>query len=128
VWDGIVADDVERAMPAFFPLGAYRQVKAVADPARDWRRRLVGAYRRDLHALHLRLGPAAARARFVGLAVPDRRARWVEPGEEWNRIGYWRVFGSRLEYELDGRRVAIPVKSLISWRGEWYVVHLSRIK
>jgi hypothetical protein len=128
LWDAVVADDAERGLPAFFPLGAYRQVKAVADPARDWNRRLVAAYRRDLHALHLQLGRRAAEARFVGLVVPEKRARWVEPGEEWNKLGYWRVFGSRLEYELDGRRRSFPVTSLISWRGEWYVVHLSKFK
>jgi hypothetical protein len=124
----VAGDDPERGMAAFFPVGAYRQVKAVADPARDWNRRLVGAYRRDLHALHLRLGHRAADARLVGLTVPAGRARWVEPGEEWNKVGYWRVFGSRLEYELDGRRRSFPVTSLISWRGEWYVVHLSAFK
>jgi hypothetical protein len=128
LWDGIVHDDPARAMPCFFPLGAYRQVKAVRDPERDWRRRLVGAYGRDLHALHVRLGAAAGRARLVGLQVPEARGRWVEPGEEWNRIGYYRVFGSRLRYEVDGRERAIPVTSLISWRGEWYVVHLNAFK
>jgi hypothetical protein len=128
LWDAVANDDPERGMAAFFPVGAYRQVKAVADPARDWNRRLVAAYRRDLHALRLQLGRRAAGARLVGLVVPEKRARWVEPGEEWNRIGYWRVLGSRLEYELDGRRRSFPVTSLISWRGEWYVVHLAAFK
>ncbi|HEY3356028.1 MAG TPA: hypothetical protein VGQ83_22435 [Polyangia bacterium] len=128
LWAGIVTDDPGRALPAFFPLSAYRQVKAVRDPERDWRRRLVGAYGRDLHALHAALGPGAARARLLGLEVPAARARWVEPGEEWNRLGYYRIFGSRLRYTLDGRERTIPVRSLISWRGEWYVVHLSAMK
>ena len=63
-----------------------------------------------------------------GLEVPEARGRWVDPGEEYNKIGYYRVFGSRLRYELDGDAHAFDVKSLISWRGEWYVVHLSAIK
>jgi hypothetical protein len=52
----------------------------------------------------------------------------VLPGEEYNKIGYYRVFGSRLRYEVDGAAHAIDVKSLISWRGEWFVVHLSAVK
>jgi hypothetical protein len=126
-------------MPFFFPLGAYEQVKDIGSPASDWKHRLVAAYTRDIHALHARLaaelgaqlGQAGGRARLVALDVPEQHARWVEPGEEYNKIGYFRVFGSRLRYEEGGQggtpRV-FDVKSLISWRGEWYVVHLSAIK
>jgi hypothetical protein len=56
------------------------------------------------------------------------RARWVEPGEEYNKIGYYRVFGTRLRGEADGHTVTVDVASLISWRGEWYCVHLSGVK
>ncbi len=115
-------------MPFFFPVGAYAQVKDVADPAADWRHRLVMAYKQDIHALHARLADADSTAKFVGLAVPEGRAGWVDPGEEWNKIGYYRVFGSKLRYTLDGQEHFFDVKSLISWRGEWFVVHLSAIK
>jgi hypothetical protein len=128
LWDGIVADDPDRAMAFFFPLGAYRQVKDVPDPAADWKRRLVAAYAHDIHALHARLGDDAASAKLVGLDVPQARARWVDPGEEYNKIGYYRVFGSRLRYDVGGTSGSFEVKSLISWRGEWYVVHLSAIR
>jgi hypothetical protein len=127
LWEAIVNDDPDRAMPFFFPLGAYRQVKDVTDPAADWKHRLVAAYRRDIHALHTRLGADAGDARFLGLDVPETRARWVEPGEEWNRIGYYRVFGTKLRYAVAGEERTFDVKSLISWRGEWFVVHLSAI-
>jgi hypothetical protein len=128
LWDAIIQDDPQRAMPLFFPLGAYEQVKDVANPAADWKHRLVAAYAQDIHALHGRIAEGGARPRFVALDVPDGRARWVEPGEEYNRIGYFRVFGSKLRYEVEGAQRAFDVKSLISWRGEWYVVHLSGIK
>ena len=128
LWAGVVADDPEKAMPFFFPLGAYQQVKDVSDPASDWKHRLVAAYGRDVHSLHARLGADAARAVFVGLDVPDGHARWVDPGEEYNKLGYFRVFGSKLRYTVDGEARSFEVKSLISWRGEWYVVHLGAIK
>ena len=133
LWSAIVSDDPQQAMPFFFPLGAYQQVKDVPDPGSDWKRRLVAAFARDVHALHGRLGGGAAGARLVGLEVQGARARWVEPGEEYNKLGYYRVFGSRLRYAIDGDQDAgetraFDVKSLISWRGEWYVVHLSAIQ
>jgi hypothetical protein len=127
LWDAIVSDDPDRAMPFFFPVGAYQQVKDVTDPAADWKHRLVAAYRHDIHALHARLGTAPADAKFIGLDVPEAHARWVEPGEEWNKIGYYRVFGTKLRYAIDGQEHTFDVKSLISWRGEWFVVHLSAI-
>ncbi len=128
LWAAIVADDPAQALPFFFPLGAYQQVKDIPDPASDWRHRLVAAYDHDIHALHARLGSGAARATLTGLDVPEARGRWVDPGEEYNKIGYYRVFGSRLRYTVDGDAGSFEVKSLISWRGEWYVVHLSAIK
>lgn len=128
LWEAIVSNKPEIARPAFFPLPAYEKVKAVGNPAGDWRIRLVAAYERDIRDLHVALGARAARAKLVKLEVPDERAKWVEPGEEYNKIGYYRVFGSKLKYEVDGRERSLVVKSLISWRGEWYVVHLSAMK
>jgi hypothetical protein len=128
LWTGIVEDDPDRAMAFFFPLGAYEQVKDVADPAADWRRRLVSAYTGDVHALHAWLGPDASRAKFVALEVPAQSVRWVDPGEEGNKIGYYRVIGSRLRYDLDGAQRTMNVRTLISWRGEWYVVHLRAVR
>jgi hypothetical protein len=88
----------------------------------------VSAYAHDIHALHARLGDDAASAKLVGIDVPQARARWVDPGEEYNKIGYWRVFGSRLRYDVGGTSGSFEIKSLISWRGEWYVVHLSAVR
>ena len=96
-------DDPDRAMPFFFPVTAYEQVKGIPNPASDWRRRLVAAYKRDIHALHKRLGEHAADAKFLSADVPHDRARWVEPNEESNKLGYYRVYGTRLVYEVDGK-------------------------
>lgn len=130
LWDAIVTDDPERAMPFFFPLEAYQQVKDIGDPAADWRRRLVAAYKHDIHELHAKLGDAAAQAHLVTMTVPGDRTAWVDPGEEWNKVGYYRVYGSKLHFSTPDRESdqTFDVKSLISWRGEWFVVHLSAIK
>ena len=54
LWEAIVKDEPDRAMGFFFPVTAYEQVKAITNPASDWRRRLVAAYKRDVHAMHKR--------------------------------------------------------------------------
>jgi hypothetical protein len=125
LWDAIVADDPELALPFFFPLPAYEQVKAIANPETDWKHRLVTSYRRDIHRLHETLGSRASEAKLVELEVATERAHWVEPGVEGNKIGYWRVYGSKLRYQTERGAASIDVRSLISWRGEWYVVHLA---
>jgi hypothetical protein len=86
LWRAIVDDDPEVAMPFFFPLGAYEQVKAIS------------------------------------------QATWVQPGAEYNKGSYWRVYNAQLRYTVDGQTGAFPVASMISWRGEWYVVHLNSIR
>lgn len=115
-------------MPFFFPVSAYEQVKAIPSPSSDWRRRLVAAYKRDIRGLAKRLGDKAASAKFVRLEVPDDRARWVEPNEESNKLGYYRVYGTHIIYDVDGKERSFEISSLISWRGEWYVVHLTGFK
>lgn len=128
LFDAVVEDKPEIARGAFFPVKAYEKVKAVGNPAGDWRVRLLAAYERDIHDLHIQMGARTSRAKYVGIEVPEERGRWVEPGEEYNKLGYWRVFGSRIKYDVDGHERSFLVKSLISWRGEYYVVHLSGMK
>ena len=54
--------------------------------------------------------------------------RKLQPGEEYNKLSYWRVYGTTLYYTEDGQGNSFPVTSLISWRGEWYVMHLGEIR
>jgi hypothetical protein len=128
LWEAIVKDDPELAMPSFFPVTAYEQVKAITNASSDWRRRLVTAFKRDVHALHKRVADRAGDVKLLRADVPMDRARWVEPNEESNKLGYYRVYGTRLVYELDGKEKTLEITSLISWRGEWYVVHLTGFK
>jgi hypothetical protein len=129
LWKAVVDDDPDEARSAFFPRSAYVQIKAISDPAADWTNRLLGELATDVHALHAQLGADAADATLVGLVVPDGQAQWIQPGVESNSGSYWRVYGSVLRYRVpDGSEHDLPVTSLISWRGEWYVVHLGAIR
>lgn len=123
----IDAGDPSPGHPAFFPKSAYVALKALPPPARadrDYDERLLAAYDRDLRRLH-DAGPAG---RFVRLEVPERGVRWIVPGKEYNTIGYWRVLGATLVREIDGAEVPLRITSMISWRGQWYVVHLAAME
>jgi hypothetical protein len=128
LWQAVVQDSPDLAMPFFFPKAAYLQVKAISDPSTDYEQRLIANYRQDIHALHAQLSADAASARFVGIDVPDGQAVMVQPGEESNKLSYWRVYGTTLRYSANGGSGSFRVTSLISWRGEWYVVHLGEIR
>jgi hypothetical protein len=124
LWHGIVSGEPAPALPAFFPLSAYQQVKALPNPAADWHTRLVALYDADLRRLHASLGAEAASAEFLGIDVPAT-ATWMAIGSEYNKESYWRVLGSRVRYRVGGVSRSFIVQSLISWRGQWYVVHLT---
>ena len=128
LWQAIQQDRPELAMPFFFPKRAYLQVKAISDPATDYQQRLIANYEEDIHTLHAQLGADAASAQFSGNDVPDSQAVLVQPGEESNKLSYWRVYGTTLRYTESGETNSFPVTSLISWRGQWYVVHLGQIR
>jgi len=112
---------------AFFPVSAYKQVKAIVDPASDWRSRLWQDFVLDVRAAHALLGRDARAARLVRVIVDSPGASWVSPGVCYNRIGYWHVANSRVVYRLHGQERSFGIASLISWRGVWYVVHFGGV-
>ena len=127
LWAAVVTGQARLAAQAFFPLAAYTQVKAIADPAADWRSRLFGDFRLDVSAAHRFLGPGARHATLVRVVVPSAEAAWINPGVCYNAVGYWHVGGARLVYRQHGQVRSIGIASLISWRGRWYVVHFGAV-
>ncbi|HEY4156478.1 MAG TPA: hypothetical protein VGM29_00215 [Polyangiaceae bacterium] len=123
--DAIQSGEAQGARASFFPLVAYQAVKDVAKPERDYRFRLLAHFERDVKEYRKELGRDAAGATFLGVDVPEAAAKWMAPGSEGNRLGYFRVLRSTLRFKLvDGSQRRLELTSLISWRGEWYVVHL----
>ncbi len=127
LWAAVVSDRPSLALHSFFPLVAYEQVKAIADPAADWHDRLWAEFRLDVGAAHALLGRQARRARLVRVIVPESEAAWINPGVCYNGVGYWHVAGPRLVYRAGGQLRSIGIASLISWRGRWYVVHFGGV-
>jgi hypothetical protein len=121
----IASGNAEQAVPAFFPSVAYAQVKDIPQPERDWEQRLVSAFRRDIAEYHAKLGQGAGEPTLVRVDVPEQSAKLMKPGSEGNRVAYYRVLRSTLHFRLaNGQEKALELTSMISWRGEWYVVHL----
>ncbi len=71
----IADDQPDGALAAFFPQVAYAQVKAIKDPNRDWERRLVAAFTRNIREYHKQLGEDAQPLRFVRLEVPEAKIK-----------------------------------------------------
>jgi hypothetical protein len=120
-WLAVTTGNPDYAKPAFFPEKAYQQVKAISDPSHDWQTRLWSEFALDVKAVRPLIGRDA---RLVKVIVPAQYAIWVPPGACYNSIGYWHVPGPRVVYEQGGVTRSFGITSLISWRGDWYVVHL----
>jgi hypothetical protein len=121
IWLAVTTGDADNALPAFFPEKAYAQVKAIADPDADWQGRLWYDFTLDLAAAHKLVPPKAT---LVKVVVPAQYARWIGAGACYNKVGYWNVPGARVVYDADGVTRSFGIASLISWRGDWYLVHL----
>lgn len=125
----ILRDDPELARAVFFPVEAYQQVKDIPKPERDWEYRLWKNFKRDVHDYHRRLGAGARFAELVELEPNPRSKSWMKPGSEGNKLGYFRMTHPKLVFKTTaGRTLKLDLTSLISWRGEWYIVHLNGFK
>lgn len=127
LWLAVSTGRPALARPAFFPLAAYKQVKAIYDAAGDWRTRLWLDFKLDVMAAHRLLGSRPRDAKLVRVIVPSAGAAWIDPGVCYNKVGYWHVAGPRVVYRLHGQVRSFGIASLISWRGVWYVVHFGGI-
>ncbi|CAM8647813.1 hypothetical protein MCETE7_01396 [Acidimicrobiia bacterium] len=125
--DAIRNNSPQTAISTFFPVEAYKQTKKNTNPAADWNNRLIASFNVDVAEANKKLGANAASAVFQGVTVANS-ATWVKPGEEYNVGPYWRVLNSTMNFTVGGKAVAIPLNSMISWRGQWYVVHLGTIR
>ena len=125
LWLAVTTGNPRFARPGFFPLAAYKQVKAIPYPVPDWQNRLWSDFVLDVSAAHRLVGSGARLDRVV---VPKNYAAWVYPGACANKIGYWHVPGARVVYRAHGQERSFGIASLISWRGVWYVVHLGAVQ
>jgi hypothetical protein len=127
LWAGVVHHSVTAAVAAFFPKGAYVQLKAIGSAGSDWTNRLLHDYALDIAAAHALLGRHASSARLVAVDVPGSYGHWIAPGVCYNSVGYYEMPNARVVYRENGETRSFGIASMISWRGVWYVVHLGAI-
>jgi hypothetical protein len=124
LWLAVTTGDAKYALPAFFPEKAYEQVKAIGDPAADWRGRLWYYFTLDTAALRPLIKPDATLTKIV---VAASYAQWIPPGACYNKVGYWHLPGARVVYRQGGATHSFGIASLISWRGDWYLMHFGAV-
>lgn len=124
IWLAVSTGNPRYALPAFFPEKAYQQVKAIADPAADWQGRLWYDFTLDVAAAHQLVKPGAV---LTKVTVDAQYAQWIGAGACYNSTGYWHLPGGRMVYREGGVTHSFGIASFISWRGNWYVVHLGAL-
>jgi hypothetical protein len=123
--DAIVQDEPAVGESFWFPKEPFIPLKDVKGPDKYWDN-LHASYARDIHALH-RKRKSWEGATFVGFKMGST-PKWVPPGDEANKIGYYRSFRGKLTYRMDDKDTTIEVHTIISWQGEWFITHLSKFK
>ncbi|HEX3461793.1 MAG TPA: hypothetical protein VHT49_12880 [Acidimicrobiales bacterium] len=127
LWNAVVTNSLPTGMPAFFPEPAYVQLKTVASASSDFTNRLESDYGLDIAAAHALLGPDPGAAQFVGVNADSSYGHWINSGVCDNDVGYFELPNTRVIYTVNGQTHSFGIASMISWRGEWYVVHLGAI-
>jgi hypothetical protein len=122
LFEAIKADDPKIAADFFFPRDAFLPLKDIKNPGKYWDQ-LFRAYEHDIHDLNHKRGKEMANATFESFELGSAPT-WVPPGDEANKIGYFRTFNSKLHYKADGKPSTLDVKVIISWDEHWYITHL----
>jgi hypothetical protein len=126
LFEAIKADNPEIARDMFFPRGPFIPLKDIKNPGGYWDQ-LYRAYEQDIHQLHRKRARELEGAEFVSfeLGTPPT---WVKPGDEGNKIGYFRTFNGKLRYDSAGKQRTIELRVIISWDERWYITHLLPFK
>jgi hypothetical protein len=125
LFEAIVKDDPPLGDPFWFPKEPFTPLKDVKNPEKYWKN-LHAAYAADIHKVHKKRKSWEG-AKFKSFEVGST-PKWVPPGDEANKIGYYRSFRGKLRYELDGETYSIEVHTVISWQARWYITHLLKFK
>jgi hypothetical protein len=125
LFEAIAHDDPSLGEAFWFPKEPFLPLKDVKGPDKYWDT-LHGSYVEDIHALH-RKRKSWEGAIFTSFTVGSA-PKWVKPGEEANKIGYYRSFRGMIAYAIEGHAAEIEVRTMITWQGRWFVTHLRKVK
>jgi hypothetical protein len=120
--EAIQKDDGELAGDIVFPRDAYLAVKDVADPGKDWDKKVLAAFRSQVHVLHHRT-KGIERAVFTSFELGQPATEALPKKHDLRRM-LWRSKRSRLGFTIDGKPSHFDVIEMTGWRGAWYVTKL----
>jgi hypothetical protein len=120
--EAIAKDDPSLATDIVFPRDAYIEAKDAAEPGKQWDTKVMGAFQKQVHALHKRTN-GAPRAQFVSFEIGQPISQ-VVPKKHDMALTLWRVRHCRLDFTIDGKAMRFDLAELMSWKGAWYVLDL----
>lgn len=127
LFEAIVADDPPKGDGFWFPKEPFLPLKDVKGPDKYWDQ-LHRTFAADVRRYHKKGAKKGwADAKFVKFELGSK-PKWVPPGDEANKIGYYRSFHGKLRYEQGGEARALDVHTVISWQGRWFITHLDDFK
>jgi hypothetical protein len=125
LWEAIVKDEPDLAMPMFYPRDAFIALKDVKDPGAYWDK-LVKDFKAQIHGYHKKLGKKASEAELETLELNAKTQVYVAPKKELNKTGYNKVQSSKLRYKMKGKTRWFEIATMIDLEGKWYVTHLRK--
>ncbi len=123
LFEAILRDEPDLAMPLFYPRDAYVANKDVKDPGAAWDK-LQKHYKIAIHGYHKKLGKKGAEAEFESLELNPKTQIYVAPKKEANKAGYNKVTKSKLHYKVGGKSRTFDVTTMIDNDSKWYVTVL----
>jgi hypothetical protein len=125
LFEAVVKDDPALGESFWFPKAPFIPLKDPPDPDLYWEK-LHRAYADDIHSAH------GSRASWDGATFDHfeigSSPRWMNPGDEHNRIGYYRSQGGTIVYRIGEENGALAVDTIITWQGQWFVTHMRRVR
>lgn len=125
LFDAVVQNNPTLGEDFWFPKEPFLILKDIKDPGKYWDQ-LHRAYVKDIEKLHNK------RKSWEGAEFekfePGSPPKWVKPGDEGNKIGYFRTVKGNLVYKAEGKSHKLEVRVLISWQKRWYITHLGKFK
>lgn len=125
LFDAVVQNNPALGEDLWFPKEPFLILKDIKDPGKYWDQ-LHRAYAKDVEKLHKKRQSWEG-AEFVKLELGSP-PKWVKPGDEGNKIGYFRTVKGNLVYKAEGKTHKLEVRVMISWQKRWYITHLGKFK
>lgn len=125
LFDAVVQNNAALGEDMWFPREPFLILKDIKDPGKYWDQ-LHRAFVKDVEKLHKK------RKSWEGAELvkfePGSPPKWVKPGDEGNKIGYYRTVKGNLVYTAEGKTHKLEVRVMISWQNRWYITHLGKFK